>query len=158
MMPQCRASGHRFDPLLPEGKLSPARYQHITQCLSPADATPRASPCSVSVHFARYSSSAIFGTEHDSPPALRLCGGADRKHRVSPAIFPSSEQFTEWSDRFHGLHGAFTCTSVVADGMQRHAKKYFPVFCHPSCHWHGRSQPQPAWNGDSVVSLCKIDV
>ncbi|VUC81784.1 E3 ubiquitin-protein ligase SopA [Salmonella sp. NCTC 11881] len=26
---------------------------------------------------------------------------------LSPAIFPSSEQFTEWSDRFHGLHGAF---------------------------------------------------
>lgn len=45
---------------------------------------------------------------------------------LSPAIFPSSEQFTDGSNRFHGLQGAFTCTSAVADSMQRHARKYFP--------------------------------
>ncbi|EJY8105429.1 E3 ubiquitin--protein ligase, partial [Salmonella enterica subsp. enterica serovar Kentucky] len=120
-----------FDPLLPEGKLSPAHYQHILSAYHLTDATPQKQAeilfC-LSTAFARYSSSAIFGTEHDSPPALRGYAEAlmQKAWELSPAIFPSSEQFTEWSDRFHGLHGAFTCTSVVADSMQRHARKYFP--------------------------------
>ncbi|SQJ19126.1 restriction endonuclease Eco57I [Salmonella enterica subsp. enterica] len=66
---------------------------------------------------------------------------------LSPAIFPSSEQFTEWSDRFHGLHGAFTCTSVVADSMQPSCQKIFPEcsVIHPATGL-GLVQPQPAWN------------
>ncbi|EQC2932059.1 type III secretion system effector HECT-type E3 ubiquitin transferase [Salmonella bongori] len=120
-----------FDPLLPEGKLSPAHYQHILSAYHLTDATPQKQAETLfclSTAFARYSSSAIFGTEHDSPPALRGYAEAlmQKAWELSPAIFPSSEQFTEWSDRFHGLHGAFTCTSVVADSMQRHARKYFP--------------------------------
>lgn len=120
-----------FDPLLPEGKLSPAHYQHILSAYHLTDATPQKQAETLfrlSTAFARYSSSAIFGTEHDSPPALRGYAEAlmQKAWELSPAIFPSSEQFTDWSDRFHGLHGAFTCTSVVADSMQRHARKYFP--------------------------------
>ncbi|EEW6796042.1 type III secretion system effector HECT-type E3 ubiquitin transferase, partial [Salmonella enterica] len=120
-----------FDPLFPEGKLSPAHYQHILSAYHLTDATPQKQAETLfclSTAFARYSSSAIFGTEHDSPPALRGYAEAlmQKAWELSPAIFPSSEQFTDWSDRFHGLHGAFTCTSVVADSMQRHARKYFP--------------------------------
>ncbi|EHM2231900.1 type III secretion system effector HECT-type E3 ubiquitin transferase, partial [Salmonella bongori] len=120
-----------FDPLLPEGKLSPAHYQHILSAYHLTDAPPQKQAETLfclSTAFARYSSSAIFGTEDDSPPALRGYAEAlmQKAWELSPAIFPSSEQLTEWSDRFHGLHGAFTCTSVVADSMQRHARKYFP--------------------------------
>ncbi|HCL5075043.1 TPA: hypothetical protein N2F43_004421, partial [Salmonella enterica] len=42
------------------------------------------------------------------------------------AIFPSVDKFTDWSNRFHGFHNAFTCTSVVAGDMQRHARQHFP--------------------------------
>lgn len=63
-----------FAPLLPEGKLSPAHYQHILSAYHLTDATPQKQAETLfclSTAFARYSSSAIFGTEHDSPPALR---------------------------------------------------------------------------------------
>ncbi|EBQ1375167.1 hypothetical protein AYL59_23925, partial [Salmonella enterica] len=45
---------------------------------------------------------------------------------LSPEIFPSADQLTDWSNRFHGLHNAFTCTSLVADDMQLHARDHFP--------------------------------
>ncbi|KYF17808.1 hypothetical protein AIZ20_23805, partial [Salmonella enterica subsp. enterica serovar Typhimurium] len=77
--------------------------------------------CCLSTAFARYTSSAFFGTELDSPPALR--GYAEALMQIawelSPAIFPSSDLFTLWSYRFLGLHGAFTCTSVVAVSLLR---------------------------------------
>lgn len=120
-----------FAPLLPEGKLSPAHYQHILSAYHLSDATPQKQAETLfclSTAFARYSSSAIFGAEHDSPPTLRGYAEAlmQKAWELSPAIFPSSEQFTDGSNRFHGLQGAFTCTSAVADSMQRHARKYFP--------------------------------
>ncbi|EGY9193261.1 hypothetical protein PF334_003055, partial [Salmonella enterica] len=39
---------------------------------------------------------------------------------------PSSGKFIDWSNRLHGLHGAFTCSSVVAGDMQTHAREHFP--------------------------------
>ncbi|SQI71383.1 type III secretion system effector protein [Salmonella enterica subsp. salamae] len=120
-----------FEPLLPEGKLSPAHYQHILSAYNLADASPQEQAKTLfclSTAFARYSSSAIFGTEHDSPTILRGYAEAlmQKAWELSPAIFPSSERFTDWSNRFHGLHNAFTCTSVVAGDMQRHARQHFP--------------------------------
>ncbi|HAE8256202.1 TPA_asm: type III secretion system effector HECT-type E3 ubiquitin transferase, partial [Salmonella enterica subsp. salamae serovar 42:b:1,5] len=55
-----------FEPLLPEGKLSPAHYQHILSAYNLADASPQEQAETLfclSTAFARYSSSAIFGTE-----------------------------------------------------------------------------------------------
>ncbi|ECD9411956.1 type III secretion system effector HECT-type E3 ubiquitin transferase, partial [Salmonella enterica subsp. salamae] len=120
-----------FEPLLPEGKLSPAHYQHILSAYNLADASPQEQAKTLfclSTAFARYSSSAIFGTEHDSPTILRGYAEAlmQKAWELSPAIFPSSERFTDWSNRFHGLHNTFTCTSVVAGDMQRHARQHFP--------------------------------
>ncbi|ECC1649246.1 type III secretion system effector HECT-type E3 ubiquitin transferase [Salmonella enterica subsp. salamae] len=120
-----------FEPLLPEGKLSPAHYQHILSAYNLADASPQEQAKTLfclSTAFARYSSSAIFGTEHASPTILRGYAEAlmQKAWELSPAIFPSSERFTDWSNRFHGLHNAFTCTSVVAGDMQRHARQHFP--------------------------------
>ncbi|MBZ0344488.1 hypothetical protein KQI90_22205 [Salmonella enterica subsp. enterica serovar Infantis] len=63
-----------FDPLLPEGKLSPTHYQHIPSAYHRAVGTPEKQAQTLSclnTAGARYSSSAIFGTEHDSPPDLR---------------------------------------------------------------------------------------
>ncbi|HCL5345586.1 TPA: type III secretion system effector HECT-type E3 ubiquitin transferase, partial [Salmonella enterica] len=119
-----------FEPLLPEGKLSPAHYQHILSAYNLADASPQEQAETLfclSTAFARYSSSAIFGTENDSPTILRGYAEAlmQKAYELSPAIFPSADKFTDWSNRFHGLHNAFTCTSVVAGDMQRHASEHF---------------------------------
>uniref|UniRef100_UPI001C463865 type III secretion system effector HECT-type E3 ubiquitin transferase n=1 Tax=Salmonella enterica TaxID=28901 RepID=UPI001C463865 len=120
-----------FEPLLPEGKLSPAHYQHILSAYHLTDASPQEQAKTLfclSTAFARYSSSAIFGTENDSPTILRGYAEAlmQKAWELSPEIFPSADKFTDWSNRFHGLHNAFTCTSVVAGDMQRHARQHFP--------------------------------
>ncbi|EHF0525783.1 type III secretion system effector HECT-type E3 ubiquitin transferase [Salmonella enterica] len=120
-----------FDPLLPEGRLSPAHYQHILSAYYLNGASPQEQAKTLfclSTTFARYSSSAIFGTENDSPPVLRGYAEAlmQKAWELSPEIFPSSEKFTDWSNRLHGLHGAFTCSSVVASDMQTHAREHFP--------------------------------
>ncbi len=120
-----------FEPLLPEGKLSPAHYQHILSAYNLTDASPQEQAKTLfclSTTFAHYSSSAIFGTEHDSPPVLRGYAEAlmQKAWELSPEIFPSREKLTDWSNRFHGLHNAFTCTSIVAGDMQRHARAHFP--------------------------------
>ena len=120
-----------FEPLYPEGKLIPAHYQHILSAYNLTDASPQEQAKTLfclSAAFARYSSSAIFGTENDSPSVLRGYAEAlmQKAWELSPEIFPSREQFTDWSNRFHGLRNAFTCTSVVAGDMQRHARAHFP--------------------------------
>lgn len=120
-----------FEPLLPEGKLSPAHYQHILSAYNLTDASPQEQAKTLfclSTTFARYSSSAIFGTENDSPPVLRGYAEAlmQKAWELSPAIFPSEHKFTDWSNRFHGFRNAFTCTSIVAGDMQRHARAHFP--------------------------------
>lgn len=120
-----------FEPLLPEGKLSPAHYQHILNAYNLTDASPQEQAKTLfclSTTFARYSSSAIFGTENDSPPVLRGYAEAlmQKAWELSPAIFPSEHKFTDWSNRFHGFRNAFTCTSIVAGDMQRHARAHFP--------------------------------
>lgn len=120
-----------FEPLLPEGKLSPAHYQDILSAYNLAGATPQEQAETLfclSTAFARYSSSAIFGTEYDSPPILRGYAEAlmQKAYELFPEIFPSEHKFTDWSNRFHGFQGAFTCTSIVAGDMQRHARAHFP--------------------------------
>ncbi|ASG55199.1 type III secretion system effector HECT-type E3 ubiquitin transferase [Salmonella bongori] len=120
-----------FESLLPEGKLSPPHYQHILNAYHLTDATPQKQAETLfclSTAFARYSSSAIFGTEHDSPTILRGYAEAlmQKAYELSPEIFPSVDKLTDWSNRFHGLHNAFTCTSIVAYDMQRHAREHFP--------------------------------
>lgn len=120
-----------FEPLLPEGKLSPAHCQHILSAYNLTDSSKQEQAKTLfclSTTFARYSSSAIFGTENDSPPVLRGYAEAlmQKAWELSPEIFPSREQFTDWSNRFHGLRNAFTCTSLVADHMQIHASEKFP--------------------------------
>lgn len=120
-----------FEPLLPEGKLSPAHYQHILSAYDLTDVSPQVQAETLfclSTAFARYSSSAIFGTEYDSPPILRGYAEAlmQKAYELSPEIFPSPEQLTDWSNRFHGFQDAFTCTSLVADDMQLHAREHFP--------------------------------
>ncbi|EIB9351290.1 type III secretion system effector HECT-type E3 ubiquitin transferase [Salmonella enterica] len=120
-----------FDPLLSEGRLSPTHYQHILSAYYLNGASPQEQAKTLfclSTTFARYSSSAIFGTENDSPPVLRGYAEAlmQKAWELSPEIFPSSGKFIDWSNRLHGLHGAFTCSSVVAGDMQTHAREHFP--------------------------------
>lgn len=144
-MPQCRV-WPPFCPLLPEGKLSPAHYQHILSAYHLTDATPQKQAETLfclSTAFARYSSSAIFGTEHDSPPALRGYAEAlmQKARELSPAIFRPANSLPTGPTVFTASMAPLPVPAlwrIVCNVMPENISR---VFCHPSCHWPG---PSPA--------------
>lgn len=76
--------------------------------------------------FAKYSSSAIFGTERESPQPLRDYAYAlmERAHSLN-ANLVNKEMFAEWTDRLLGLNDAFSCSAVLSDRMFSHIRLLF---------------------------------
>lgn len=79
----------------------------------------------LSAMFCYLSSSQMFGTEDDSPVALRNYVSAlmNTVHDLSPSVM--GYQFDSWNDRLLGLNDEFTCTSVLASDMIYHARTHF---------------------------------
>lgn len=77
--------------------------------------------------FTRYSSSTIFGTEDDSPYALRCYAYAlmNKAHTLDEDLI-DNVTFTNWANRLLGLNGAFSCSAVVSKLMVEDIKKKFP--------------------------------
>lgn len=83
---------------------------------------------SLSAVFVKYTSSAILGTETESPNALRYfsCAMLNKAYEICPSIFDSEQQVTEWKSRLLGLEKSFSCTSLLFSEMIDHARKQFP--------------------------------
>lgn len=66
--------------------------------------------------FTRYSSSYMFGTEDDSPTAVRLYASAllNEACRLDPALI-DKHSAKDWQIRLLGIGEAFTCTAVLSD-------------------------------------------
>lgn len=77
--------------------------------------------------FAKYSSSNFFGTEGDSPEAVRyyayalLCKAKELDSNIT-----TNDEFEDWKNRLFGLHNAFTCTAILSKIMIDYARKAFP--------------------------------
>ena len=68
--------------------------------------------------FTRYSSSALFGTETESPPAVRLYAAAllNEARALDPSLIDSATA-TDWQARLLGIGNAFTCTAILSSMM-----------------------------------------
>ncbi|WGM01096.1 pentapeptide repeat-containing protein [Arsenophonus nasoniae] len=79
---------------------------------------------SLSTVFTRYSSSAIFGIEEDSPVMLRYYAYAllEKAHKLDPSLI-GQNTFNDWKNRLLGQNGAFTCSALLADEMTVYANQ-----------------------------------
>lgn len=68
----------------------------------------------LSVVFTRYSSSAIFGTELDSPlmPRYYAYTLMEKAHRMDPTLI-AQNTFDDWKECLFGTRNAFTCSAVL---------------------------------------------
>lgn len=112
-------------------RLSTDYTQQLLQVynLSTADKTTQAETLlSLAAVFRKYSSRAMFGTETDSPNALRYFAFAlmEQAHQLAPQIFKDEEQYKDWGDRLLGYNDAFSCTAVLSTIMIEHIKAHFP--------------------------------
>ncbi|HGJ5867230.1 pentapeptide repeat-containing protein [Arsenophonus nasoniae] len=82
---------------------------------------------SLSAVFTRYSSSAIFGTELDSPLMLRYYAYAlmEKAHKLDPTLI-TENTFNDWKDRLLGCNNAFTCMAALYNQMIDYATEH----CH----------------------------
>ncbi len=128
-----------FSPLLEESPerqrfiLHEEHYQAVITAfgISDADRTRQAQTllCLAAV-LANYTSSAIFGTEFESPLMLRSYAWAmmEKAHQRDAAIFDSQEQYTDWERHLLGLAGErSSCTASLSEQMITHIKKRFPA-------------------------------
>ncbi len=70
--------------------------------------------------FARYSSSYIFGSEHDSPEPIRTFAWVLLKQaKIFNQNIVSDTKYQDWKNRLLGLNKAFTCTAVLSGAMKR---------------------------------------
>ncbi|WP_440866219.1 pentapeptide repeat-containing protein [Symbiopectobacterium purcellii] len=99
---------------------------------------------SLSAIFSRYSSSEVFGTELDSPLALRYYSSAimRKAHELSSVVFiggrDNVDQFVDWNNRLIARGDVFSCTSILSNMMIEHAQAKFPSVIN--------SLLPPAWN------------
>ena len=79
--------------------------------------------------FTRYSSSSVFGTEGDSPVALRRYAYAllSEAERLAPELFNITNRHSaqvnvlqNWKERLRGENGEFTCTAVLYSIIMRY--------------------------------------
>ncbi|WGL98747.1 pentapeptide repeat-containing protein [Arsenophonus sp. aPb] len=82
---------------------------------------------SLSAVFTRYSSSAVFGTELDSPLMLRYYAYAlmEKAHKLDPTLI-TENTFNDWKDRLLGCTNTFTCTALLYNQMIDYAAEH----CH----------------------------
>ncbi|OON41995.1 hypothetical protein BTJ39_02230 [Izhakiella australiensis] len=110
--------------------LNDAHYDEVIRVYGLGDAgdkdKSRTLLCLAAV-FTRYSSSAIFGTEHDSPQLLRNYAYAlMNKAYTLDASLLAPGVFKDWERRLLGLNGAFTCSAVLSGAMTEHINSKFP--------------------------------
>lgn len=109
-----------YSPASGEYSLNSAHYNAIINMydLASASDTQKAKKmlCLAAV-FTRYSSSAFFGTEYESPEMLRFYAYALMKkaYDLDAGIFSSRMQ--DWRKRLLGLNGASSCTETLSAGM-----------------------------------------
>jgi uncharacterized protein YjbI with pentapeptide repeats len=125
---------HKFKQYTENGvtgyRLTDNYRQQLLQAydLSNADRSTQAETLlSLAAVFSKYSSSAIFGTETESPNALRYFAFAlmEQAYQLAPEIFSSEEQYQDWSNRLLGNDNAFSCTAVLFTIMVNHIKQHF---------------------------------
>src|SRR5471030_2367448 len=77
--------------------------------------------------FTKYSSSAVFGTEHESPQLLRHYAYAlmEKAHGLDESLVDKGT-LANWTNRLLGLKGAFTCSAVLSNLMVEHIRSRFP--------------------------------
>lgn|GEM_PF-3911409 len=84
----------------------------------------------LSLIFTKFSSSAIFGTDSDSPLMVRFYAYAlmEKSHDLDPIIFEHENQnkFSDWRNSQLGLNDAYSCSAIVVFEMVRHLRKYHP--------------------------------
>ncbi|KKA52667.1 hypothetical protein TM63_07635 [Salmonella enterica subsp. salamae serovar 42:f,g,t:--] len=129
--------GEIFEPYLDDWLLQEGHIQQITDCyeLQEVSGSEKAETffC-LGAAFCRYSSSAVFGTEWESPQILRgyASGLLEEAHRQHPALFAAAdftpeERMGDIRGRLRGGDGGhFTCTAVLSDILVEHAEKNFP--------------------------------
>lgn len=129
--------GELFEPYLDDWLLQEGHIQQITECYElqeVSDSEKAETFFCLGAVFCRYSSSAVFGTEWESPQILRsyASGLLEEAYRQHPVLF-AAEDFTP-EERMNDIRGrlrggpggAFTCTAVLSDILAGHAEKNFP--------------------------------
>src|SRR5471032_3674755 len=78
--------------------------------------------------FTKYSSSAVFGTETESPEVLSQYAYAlmAKAHSLDGSLV-NAATFANWTNRLLGLNKAFTCSAVLSNLMVEHIRSRFPA-------------------------------
>lgn len=129
--------GEIFEPYLDDWLLQDRHIGQIVNCYElqeVSDSEKAETFFCLGAVFCRYSSSAVFGTEWESPQILRsyASGLLEEAYRQHPVLF-AAEDFTP-EERMNDIRGrlrggpggAFTCTAVLSDILVLHAEKNFP--------------------------------
>jgi len=111
-------------------KLTENFYQDIINTYELKEATDKEKAekiFSLAAVFVKYTSSAIFGTEMESPNPLRFfsCAMLNKAYQLCPTIFNSEQQIKEWKNILLGLDKSFSCTAVLSSVMICHAREQF---------------------------------
>ncbi|WP_182853280.1 hypothetical protein [Arsenophonus endosymbiont of Aleurodicus floccissimus] len=81
----------------------------------------------LSTVFTHYSSSAIFGTESESPLMLRYyaCSLMEKAHNLDQTLI-GQDRFNDWKNRLLeiGIENIFTCTAVLSNMMTKYASEH----------------------------------
>src|SRR5471030_1672946 len=129
--------GEIFHPKLVSSLLQPrgngleeAHYGELIHAynLTQASSTDKAKTLlCLAALFTKYSSSAVFGTEHESPQLLRQYAYAlmEKAHGLDESLVDKGT-LANWTNRLLGLKGAFTCSAVLSNLMVEHIRSRFP--------------------------------
>ncbi|CFQ84043.1 pentapeptide repeat-containing protein [Yersinia frederiksenii] len=110
--------------------LKQAHYNEIINAYRLTSATPsnkaKTLLCLAAL-FTKYSSSAFFGTETDSPQRLRNYAYAlmEKGHNLDANIV-KKEHFALWTDKLLGLNNTFSCSAILSSDMVNHIRARFP--------------------------------
>ncbi len=98
---------------------------NVFQLESASDKVKAQTFVSLAALFAKYSSSAIFGTEEQSPQVLRDYSYAlmNKANELDSEVL--GNKFGLWKNHLLGLNDAFTCTAVLSTEMIYHAHENF---------------------------------
>src|SRR5471030_2991575 len=118
-------------PLQPRGNgLEEAHYGELIHAynLTQASSADKAKTLlCLAALFTKYSSSAVFGTEHESPQLLRQYAYAlmAKAHSLDGSLVDKGT-LANWTNRLLGLNKAFTCSAVLSNLMVEHIRSRFP--------------------------------
>src|SRR5471032_1382988 len=118
-------------PLQPRGNgLEEAHYGELIHAynLTEASSADKAKTLlCLAALFTKYSSSAVFGTEHESPQLLRHYAYAlmEKAHGLDESLVDKGT-LANWTNRLLGLNKAFTCSAVLSNLMVEHIRSRFP--------------------------------